>query len=128
GRVGAVIAGRRSFDITGGWRGDHPLGAPVFGGTPSVPDGWPRAGGGRDVAAPRAGVRGDAERALRLAARGRADRLRHRRDRQRAPAGEGGRRRADDRRDELEPGATVSQRRAARPGPRGGGPGAARGG
>jgi dihydrofolate reductase len=43
GAVGAVISGRRSFDITGGWRGHHPLGAPVFVVTHSVPYGWPRA-------------------------------------------------------------------------------------
>jgi dihydrofolate reductase len=43
GAVGAVISGRRSFDITGGWRGNHPLGAPVFVVTHSVPYGWPRA-------------------------------------------------------------------------------------
>jgi dihydrofolate reductase len=40
--VGAVISGRRSFDLTGGWRGRHPLGAPVFVVTHSVPYGWPR--------------------------------------------------------------------------------------
>jgi dihydrofolate reductase len=40
--VGAVICGRRSFDITGGWGGEHPLGAPVFVVTHSVPYGWPR--------------------------------------------------------------------------------------
>ena len=43
GAVGAVISGRRSFDLTGGWRGHHPLGAPVFVVTHSVPYGWPRA-------------------------------------------------------------------------------------
>jgi dihydrofolate reductase len=42
GSVGAVISGRRSFDLTGGWCGHHPLGAPVFVVTHSVPYGWPR--------------------------------------------------------------------------------------
>ena len=42
GAVGAVISGRRSFDITGGWSGHHPLGAPAFVVTHSVPYGWPR--------------------------------------------------------------------------------------
>ena len=42
--VGAVICGRRSFDITGGWCGHHPLEAPVFVVTHSVPYGWPREG------------------------------------------------------------------------------------
>jgi dihydrofolate reductase len=41
-RVGALVAGRRLFDI-GGW-GDHghPFGVPVFVVTHSVPEGWPR--------------------------------------------------------------------------------------
>jgi dihydrofolate reductase len=42
--VGAVICGRRSFDVAGGWCGRHPLGAPVFVVTHSVPYGWPREG------------------------------------------------------------------------------------
>jgi dihydrofolate reductase len=42
--VGAVICGRRSFDVTGGWCGHHPLDAPVFVVTHSVPYGWPRDG------------------------------------------------------------------------------------
>ncbi|GII03172.1 dihydrofolate reductase family protein [Planobispora takensis] len=40
--VGALIVGRRLFDITGGWGGRHPLDVPVFVVTHSVPDGWPR--------------------------------------------------------------------------------------
>jgi dihydrofolate reductase len=44
GAVAAVICGRRSFDVTGGWRGHHPLDAPVFVVTHSVPYGWPREG------------------------------------------------------------------------------------
>jgi dihydrofolate reductase len=40
--VGAVICGRRTFDITGGWCGHHPLDAPAFVVTHSVPYGWPR--------------------------------------------------------------------------------------
>ncbi|MFI7599592.1 dihydrofolate reductase family protein [Actinoplanes sp. NPDC049681] len=43
GGVGALIAGRRIFDQTGGWGGRHPLGVPVFVVSHSVPDGWPRA-------------------------------------------------------------------------------------
>lgn len=41
--IGALIAGRRLFDITNGWGGHHPAGVPVFVVTHSVPDGWPRA-------------------------------------------------------------------------------------
>jgi len=40
--VGALVCGRRLFDHTGGWGGNHPTGAPVFVVTHSVPDGWPR--------------------------------------------------------------------------------------
>lgn len=40
--VGALITGRRNFDIAGGWAGAHPMGVPVVVVTHSVPDGWPR--------------------------------------------------------------------------------------
>lgn len=40
--AGALLAGRRMFDHTGGWGGSHPLGVPVFVVSHSVPDGWPR--------------------------------------------------------------------------------------
>ncbi len=40
--IGALICGRRLFDLTGGWNGNHPAGCPVFVVTHSVPEGWPR--------------------------------------------------------------------------------------
>ena len=40
--TGALITGRRNFDIAGGWGGSHPLGVPVFVVTHTTPDGWPR--------------------------------------------------------------------------------------
>ena len=40
--VGALVCGRRLFDISGGWGGKHPMGVPVVVVTHSVPDGWPR--------------------------------------------------------------------------------------
>ena len=40
--VGALLVGRRAYDLTGG--GDHPAGVPLFVLTHRVPDGWPRAG------------------------------------------------------------------------------------
>ncbi len=40
--VGALVCGRRVFDLAGGWGGNHPTGAPVFVVTHTVPDGWPR--------------------------------------------------------------------------------------
>ena len=43
GAIGALICGRRIFDLTGGWGGKHPVGCPVFVVSHSVPDGWPRA-------------------------------------------------------------------------------------
>jgi dihydrofolate reductase len=41
---GAVVAGRRIFDITSGWEGAHPLGVPIVVVSHSIPDGWPRPG------------------------------------------------------------------------------------
>lgn len=40
--IGAIVTGRRTFDITNGWGGRHPIGAdiPIFVLTHSVPDGW----------------------------------------------------------------------------------------
>jgi dihydrofolate reductase len=38
--VGAVITGRRTFDLAGGWGGMHPIGAPVFILTHNPPDGF----------------------------------------------------------------------------------------
>jgi dihydrofolate reductase len=43
GAVGALVCGRRVFDHTQGWGGRHPVGAPVFCVSHSVPQGWPRA-------------------------------------------------------------------------------------
>ncbi len=40
--IGALIAGRRLFDITKGWGGRHPAGCPVVVVTHTVSDGWPR--------------------------------------------------------------------------------------
>ena len=40
--TGALITGRRNFDIAGGWGGNHPLGVPVFVVTHSTPEGWPK--------------------------------------------------------------------------------------
>ncbi|MGP0100050.1 MAG: dihydrofolate reductase family protein [Solirubrobacteraceae bacterium] len=37
---GAIIAGRRWFDIAGGWDGHHPAGAPFFVLTHSPPERW----------------------------------------------------------------------------------------
>jgi dihydrofolate reductase len=42
--IGAIISGRRMFDVADGWGGSHPLGAPVFVVTHNVPPGWPRDG------------------------------------------------------------------------------------
>jgi dihydrofolate reductase len=42
--IGALVAGRRTFDQAGGWGGTHPVGVPVFVVTHSVPEGWPLPG------------------------------------------------------------------------------------
>jgi dihydrofolate reductase len=41
---GALVVGRKLFDFTRGWDGNHPMGVPVVVLTHSVPDGWPREG------------------------------------------------------------------------------------
>jgi dihydrofolate reductase len=42
--TGVLVVGRRLFDLTDGWGGNHPLGKPVLVVTHTVPDGWPREG------------------------------------------------------------------------------------
>src|SRR3954463_13611776 len=39
--LGAVLTGRRTFDVANGWNGNHAWG-PAFVLTPNVPAGWPR--------------------------------------------------------------------------------------
>jgi len=39
--VGALVAGRRLFDVANGWGGRHPAGCPVFVVTHSAPTDWP---------------------------------------------------------------------------------------
>jgi dihydrofolate reductase len=41
--VGAMLTGRRTFDVAGGWNGTHPWG-PAFVLTHKIPDGWPKPG------------------------------------------------------------------------------------
>ena len=38
--IGAIVTGRRTFDITDGWGGRHPLDVPVFVVTHTVPQAW----------------------------------------------------------------------------------------
>lgn len=40
GGTGALVCGRRLFDIAHGWGGQHPVGAPVFVVTHTAPDDW----------------------------------------------------------------------------------------
>jgi dihydrofolate reductase len=42
--TGALVTGRRTFDLTHGWGGGHPLGVPVFVLTHSVPQEWVNEG------------------------------------------------------------------------------------
>ena len=44
GEVGAMLTGRRTFEVAGGWGGRHPWDVPAFVVTHHVPDGWPRPG------------------------------------------------------------------------------------
>ena len=41
--IGALVVGRRLFDMVQGWGGRHPMDVPVVVVSHSVPDGWPRA-------------------------------------------------------------------------------------
>jgi dihydrofolate reductase len=40
--IGAILGGRRYFDLADGWGGNHPMAVPTFIVTHRVPDGWPR--------------------------------------------------------------------------------------
>ncbi|WP_434742611.1 dihydrofolate reductase family protein [Micromonospora sp. SH-82] len=42
GETGALVVGRRLFELTAGWDGQHPLDKPVVVVTHQVPYGWPR--------------------------------------------------------------------------------------
>lgn len=42
--VGAMLTGRRTFNLADGWGGQHPWGIPAFVVTHRVPEGWPRHG------------------------------------------------------------------------------------
>jgi dihydrofolate reductase len=42
--IGAMLTGRRTFEVAGGWDGQHPWDIPAFVVTHRVPDGWPRPG------------------------------------------------------------------------------------
>jgi dihydrofolate reductase len=66
--VGALVVGRRLFDLTDGWGGRHPLGVPVVVLTHAAPSGWSPEGaedfsfvttGIRDAIARAAGIAGD---------------------------------------------------------------------
>lgn len=39
-QLGALICGRRLFDLTNGWNGNHPVGTPVFVVTHTIPENW----------------------------------------------------------------------------------------
>jgi dihydrofolate reductase len=40
--IGAMLTGRRTFEVADGWGGNHPWDIPAFVVTHHVPDGWPR--------------------------------------------------------------------------------------
>ena len=40
-RTGVLVVGRRLFDFTKGWNGNHPLGLPVVVVTHAAPEDWP---------------------------------------------------------------------------------------
>jgi dihydrofolate reductase len=42
--AGAMLHGRRTFELANGWGGQHPMGVPAFVVTHEVPEGWPLPG------------------------------------------------------------------------------------
>ena len=42
--AGALLVGRRLFDLAHGWDGRHPIEAPIVVLSHTIPDGWPREG------------------------------------------------------------------------------------
>ena len=42
--TGAMLTGRRTFEVADGWGGQHPWDIPAFVVTHQVPEGWPRPG------------------------------------------------------------------------------------
>lgn len=64
-RVGALVVGRRLFDLTDGWKGLHPLGVPVVVLTHDPPQSWGHSGGTVEFAT--GGVRDAVARARQLA-------------------------------------------------------------
>jgi dihydrofolate reductase len=43
-QTGALVVGRKLFDLTNGWGGTHPMGVPVVVVTHNPPEDWPRGG------------------------------------------------------------------------------------
>jgi dihydrofolate reductase len=43
-KIGALVLGRKTFDVTNGWGGRHPANVPCFIVTHSIPDGWANDG------------------------------------------------------------------------------------
>jgi dihydrofolate reductase len=42
--IGAIVSGRRMFDVAGAWGGKHPMDVPVFVVTHSIPQEWVKPG------------------------------------------------------------------------------------
>jgi dihydrofolate reductase len=42
--IGAIVSGRRMFDVAGAWGGKHPMDVPVFVVTHTVPEEWVKPG------------------------------------------------------------------------------------
>ena len=51
-QIGAIISGRRMFDVAGAWGGQHPMGVPVVVLTHSIPKEWARRLAGAGFACP----------------------------------------------------------------------------
>ena len=44
GKLGAIVTGRRDFDVSKAWGGNSPLGVPIFIVTHTAPEGWVKEG------------------------------------------------------------------------------------
>lgn len=42
--IGAIVSGRRTFDVAGAWGGKHPLNVPIFVVTHNIPQEWNKEG------------------------------------------------------------------------------------
>jgi len=65
--TGAIVSGRRMFDVTNGWGGRHPIDVPVFVVTHTVPEDWVKENKGAPFTFVTEGVKSAVEQAKQVA-------------------------------------------------------------